>query len=333
MRIYINIILLFMMLFYSGCSSKKRVVVVQKQIPAWYLNPPISNGEELYALGDGETKQEAITNALSMMLSTLSVSISSKFSAKTVVKEGSVTSKDSTYINNIQSDVKKIRISNYELIHSQKMGFKNYIVLVKSDKKELFRSMKKELEQRFDMIETKEEIVLKEDAIKQLSFYKRTKESLKNILNMLIVMNVLNKNFDDSIYMKKVQSIENSYSKLLSFISFSIFSNSDAKNLKAPIAKVLNSKHINIKDSKGKYHFRLSIKSHTQKADSYGFTLARSDISIFIKDYKGVIIASNKLNITGQSTQGYAIAKQNVAFKFNRLIQKDGIGKILGIDI
>ena len=78
----------FSLLFFSGCGSQKRAVVAQKkEIPAWYQHPPKSSMSELYAVGSGRDKQAAITDALTQMVSTLSVSVSSKFSAKTVVKE------------------------------------------------------------------------------------------------------------------------------------------------------------------------------------------------------------------------------------------------------
>ncbi len=61
---------------FSGCSSTKpQVVVKERTLPSWYTNPPLSNTIELYALGEGKNKKEAIAQALSFMASTLSVSI------------------------------------------------------------------------------------------------------------------------------------------------------------------------------------------------------------------------------------------------------------------
>ena len=80
-------------------------------------------------------------------------------------------------------------------------------------------------------------------------------------------------------------------------------------------------------------HFNIMIKSDIQRASSYGFTLARSAISITIKDSSGAVIGSNKLNITGQSSQDFGIAKENIALKLNALIEKEGIAKVIGLQI
>ena len=140
---YIRLILIslsFFVLIFSGCGTQKRVVVAKKkEIPSWYQHPPKSSATELYAVGHGRDRQSAITDALTQMVSTLSVSVSSKFTAKTVVREGSVNSSKSLYTDELTSEVKKIRISNYELLEAYSLGFKNYVVLVKSNKKKLLR--------------------------------------------------------------------------------------------------------------------------------------------------------------------------------------------------
>ncbi len=322
------------LLFFVGCGSQKRVVVAQKKVtPSWYEHPPKSSSTELYAVGNGRDKQSAITDALTQMVSTLSVSVSSKFSAKTVVREGSVNSSSGVYTDESSSEVKNIRISNYELLESQGLGFKKYVVLVKSNKKKLFDSMKKEIEQKFEIIEHERKSVEHFNMMKHLSFYKKSKESLSLLPNTLLVMSELNSAFDGTAYLSKAQAIKAEYENLLSSITFSINSNSEAKNLIAPIAKGISAKKLKIADSSGKKHFDIMIKSDIQRASSYGFILARSAISITIKDSTGAVIGSNKLNITGQSSQGYDIAKENVALKLNALIAKDGIAKILGLEI
>jgi len=335
--VYIRLILIslsFFVLVFSGCGTQKRVVVAKKkEIPTWYEHPPKSSTTELYAVGHGRDRQSAITDALTQMVSTLSVCVSSKFSAKTVVHEGSMNSVNSLYTDESTSEVKKIRISNYELLESQSLGFKNYIVLLKSNKKKLFKSMKEEIEQKFETIDKEKISVSHLNMIKQLAFYKKSKESLVSLQNTLFIMNELNASFDGSIYLSKAQAINAEYEDLLSSITFSIDSNKQAKNLIAPIAKGISSKKFKIIKRSGKNHFTIMVKSDIQRAFSYGFTLARSAITITTKDSTGAVISSNKLNITGQSTQGFTIAKENVAVKLNALIEKKGIAKVVGLEL
>lgn len=319
--------------FYSGCFSQKEVDPrPQKVLPPWYVNPPQTTSSTLYATGEGEDGKDAVSNALSMMASTLSVSVASQFTSKKIVKEGTQNSIDSIATNEVQSDVKKIRIANYEVLNSQEYGFRKHIVLIKSDKQKLFDSLKDELEQKFRLIDGK----IKQNshnAIERLNIYKAAKTDIADVPNTLTVMNVLNASFSSKEYIDKIKSIEEGYDREISNISFSIESDEESKNLEASLKEGLGLKKLKIKNGAGETHFKINIASNIQRASSYGFTLARSAIEITVKDYKNSVVGSSKLNITGQSTQGYEIAKESVAIKLGEMIKKEGIGKILGLEL
>jgi len=287
----------------------------------------------MYEVGEGSTKQEAINNALSMMVATLSVSIASKYQSNTVENQGVVENFQKTVSNEIKSDVKKIRISHYEVIESEAFGFKKYLVLIRSDKRKVFESLKHELDQRFSLIEKQGSSVAHDNTIKQVAFYQQTQSNLADVADTLTVMRVLNPNFDGNSYLNKIASIKTQASKLLSALSFSIKTNAQAKNLAAPVRNGLSIKQYQIADASDKNHFDIAINSSVEKAEAYGFTLARTAIAINVKDHNAKIIGSNKLNIIGQSTQGYAIAKENVAIKFNKMIEDEGIEKVLGLEL
>lgn len=332
MRFILSLFLVLLVL--TGCSSKKRVVSPVKTLPIWYTSPQISNTNTLYALGEGEDKNEAIANALSTMLATLSVSIESEFNTKSVVRDGSVSSMQTDSTNEIRTKVQKLRISDYQIIHAQEFGFQNFLAAIKSDKKKIFSSLNKEITQKIDIIQRKYEESLKYNLLKQLSLYKEAKDSTSSMKNILLVMNSLNPSFNDSRYLSQIFEIEKRYEDLLSQITFSITSNQDAKILRPSISNGLSlDKYKIVRKTNTQNHFNIFIKSVTSKARSYGFNLARSAISIVVKNHKGVVVGSNKLNITGQSTQGYAIAKENVAMKLNAKIIEDGIAKIIGLEL
>lgn len=318
----------------AGCGVQKEADIPQKKaLPSWYVNPPQTTQTTLYAIGEGEDRDEALKNALNMMASTLSVSISSQFDSQKIVQEGLVNSHQSIVKSQTQSDVKKIRISSYELMESQKLGFRNHIVLIKSDKQKLFESLVSELEQKFALVDLQMKTLHLHHALQRINIYKKAKDDIKDVPDSLIVINVLNSSFDSKIYLKKIEALDGAYEKLLSSITVQIECDNESKNLEAPIREGLNSKKIRIKSGSGETHFRVVVKSSIQKASSYGFTLARSAIEISVKDSKGSVVASNKLNIVGQSTQGYDVAKESVAVKLDEMIKKDGIGKITGLDL
>jgi len=325
-------VLMAAMLLLSACGTSKRVVVKQKELPSWYTQPPLSTEQVLYAIGEGKEKQEAITNALSLLLSTLNVSISSKYSAKTVVKEGThQNSSDATYTNETESEVKKISITNYELLKSEKLGFKHFAVLVKVDKEKLFNGLKRELEQKFQLIESEEKNLQSKNALAQLQFYKKSLTSLQTLPNTLAVMSTVKPSFNTASFLNRYKNLQRKHDKLLQSISFWVESN--FKALASPIAKGISAKKLIIKQRNDSKHFRVYLYADIKRATAYGFTLARANISIKTKDAKGNVIAENSLNLVGQSSQGYSIAKQDLVKKLNRLIKKEGIAKVLNLDI
>jgi len=317
-------------LFLSSCgTTKPRIVVKEKSLPLWYLQPPLSNAKELYGVGEGKDKKEALSNALASLLATLSVSISSNYSAKSIIKEGRINSQEATYVNETQSEVKKIRISSYDVVKSEKLGFKKYAVLIKVDREKFFKSLKKEIDQEFALIASWEHNREYKNALQRLAFYNKALEKLDDLQNRLLVMSVLNESFNSQKYLQKYENLLNKRDTLLNKITFWIVS--DYKPLIAPIAKGLNTKKIKIKNFKNRNHFLVTIKSNIQAANSYGFFISRAQIRFVTKENNGNILATNVISITGQSSQSYEIAKQDIVKKLNRLVEREGIAKILNL--
>ncbi|WP_415397972.1 LPP20 family lipoprotein [Sulfurimonas sp. CS5] len=333
MKIFITILTL-VLLFVSGCSTQKRIVAKKQELPSWFSNPQKSTSTMLYATGEGKNREEAIKDALNMMVSTLGVSIASEFDSKVVENSGDIDAYEQTTSSEIRSSVKKIKVSNYKLLQSKEFSFNRHLVLIESDKKKLFDSLKKELDQKFLIIERGENN-LSNNIIEKFRVCKDAKNLLVDTPNTLIIMNALQNSFDSVDYVEKLQGVNNDYEKILSSISFSIESNKDAKDLEPVISSGLSAKKLQILTQKEELstHLIIKINSKIKKANAYGFILARAAISIEVKDYKGTIIGSNKLNIDGQSTHGYSDAKENVAMKLHALVEKDGIEKVIGLSL
>jgi|LGOV01.1.fsa_nt_gb LPP20 lipoprotein len=324
--------LLTIALFFSGCGAEKKpMVTAPKALPSWYTNPPQSNDQYLYEVADGVDKKEAIANALDLMVSTLSITIASEYKSHTTARSGSIESYQQDVDNTIQTSVKAIRISNYSVVESTEQGFRHYLVLIRSDKAQLFKSLRRELDEKITLLESQESTIENKNVIEQLRFYKRANSDFASIEQTLNVMNVLNRDFDSTPYLTATSHYKNSYDDLRAKITFGFKANSDATNLIEPIKAGLSTKQLLIQDRNDDYHLRISILANVETVHSMGFDLARTAISLTTQDRSGTTIGSNKLNITGQSTQGYTIAKENVAIKLNRLIEKEGIESVLGL--
>jgi len=319
-------------LLFNGCGADKEpVTVAPKSLPSWYTNPPQSDKQYLYEVAEGLDKKEAIANALDLMVSTLSITIESEYKSHTTTRSGAIESYQKDVANTIQTNVKAIRISNYTVVESTEQGFRRYLVLIKSDKEQLFQSLKKELDEKNTLLEAQARNIKNKNVIEQLRFYADANSYFESLGQRLNVMHVLTHNFDSTPYTQASSSYKNSYNDLRAKITFGFKANSDALNLIEPLKAGLSARELLIQERNDEHHLQVVITANVETARSMGFDLARAAISLTTQDHLGTTIGSNKLNITGQSTQGYAIAKENVAIKLNRLIKKEGIESVLGL--
>ena len=322
----------FILLFLSGCGSEKQLqITAPKPLPSWYTNPPVSDSQYLYETADGVDKKEAVANALDAMVATLSVEVASEYKSKKTVRDGAVSSYQHDVDNTIKTKVNAIRVSNYKVMESKEQGFRRHLVLIQSDKQQLFESLKKELDEKIVLLTDQERHLGDKNIVGQLRFYREANSGFNSLASTLNVMNVLNRGFDSAPYLKTKSHYTTRYSDLLNKVTVSLESNRHADGLIAPVQAALNEKKIVVQKRQDSYHLTVHIEAEIHYVHEMGFDLARSAITITTKDHSGRTLGSNKLNIVGQSTQGNAIAKENVAIKLKRMIAKEGIEKILGV--
>jgi len=325
--------LLLIALFAGGCGAdKKPLTTAPKPLPSWYSNPPQSNERTLYEVAEGRDKKEAIANALDLMVSTLSITVASQYKSQTTVRSGAVESYQHDADNTVSTDVKAIRISNYRVVEGQEQGFRRYLVLIESDKRQLFESLKKEWDEILLLLETQEPGISHRNVIEQLRFYKQADRDLSAIEPTLNVMHVLNGSFDTAPYLTAIGHYRDRYGDLRARITFSFNANDAARHLVEPLKAGLSAQGLLIREQNDPYHLRIQVNASVETVKSMGFDLARTAINLSTQAPDGTTIGSNAFNITGQSTQGYAVAKENVAIKLNALIKKEGIQSILGMD-
>jgi len=317
-----------------GGTPKPMVSVKPKEIPSWFMKPPKSTSSTLYSIGEGSDKKDALANALNNMVATLSVSIESSFKSTSSTENiNGVESYTKRTNNNINATVKKIRISNYTIVNSEKLGFNKYLILIRAEKIDIFNSLKNEVDQQLALLRSEESNIKSSNVLEQLKFYKNASTKTESLLYQAIIMKVLNPSFDDTYINKAVAHYKNRYTTIRDQISFSIRSDKEAKNLVSVIKEALNSKGLKNSSKQDKYHLNLFISAKIVYANAYDFTIARTTVVISVKDYKKRTISTKQLHINGQSTQGKKVAKENIAYKLSQLIKNNGIKAIINIEL
>jgi len=134
-------IIFFILILLAGCASNP-------QIPKWVINTPQDNNNYLYATGSDYTKNLAIQKALNNAASKLNVNISSEF----IINRGVFKNKAYNDVaQQINAKVTNIQINNYQIIKSQKIDNKIY-VLIKINKNKLKQNLITQINLSLDKI-------------------------------------------------------------------------------------------------------------------------------------------------------------------------------------
>ena len=298
------------------------------------MTPPSNNGIFLYGTGAGYTKEDAQNSALDNLVSRLSISIESKFESKTRVESGEFQSYYKKSEKNIKTEVSKIRVSNFDISKSFTSEDGTIYVLARSNKDKFFNSLKKEMDIKIKNIQENLHINKNANILKKYSFYKKSKNNLLNIVPTLLVLNVLNEDFDDKKYLAVISTINKDFENLKKSISFYIQTDKNSQKIAQPIRVALTNAHLKVVNSKpkNKNALLISIGSSVKSTKTMGMLVAKFAVDIKILDTFGNTIGGNKLNIKGISASGFELATEDAAKRIQKQIAKEGIGKILGVD-
>ena len=319
-------------LLLAGCAQKQpKIDIPEKTVPSWYAHPPRSSAETLYATGEGVDRQSAINDALNLIASNLSVTIASEYaSTATETRHNGHADTSVDITSTIHSEVQKIRISNYHILHSAKQGFRKYIVLISADKHDIYMAIKRELDQRFDTLKQHERALSSSDALTRLLFYKRAIRAMTRTKNTQLILGVLEPHFDPKPYRDTQNAFSRHYTQLQSAIHFCILPQTPLAEKLAPVIREgISAEGIRLDNRND--DFTVAIGTHTEHAYSMGFFLARATIDLQVSDRHGSLLGSRTFHLIGQSSQSDIIAEENVAIKLKKVLKKEGIFAVLGL--
>ena len=319
-------------ILFLGCQSTPQPQIKQQNTPLWYSSPKQSNATTLYALGEGATKKESLLDALSNLIATLNLSISSEFQSQSIVKEGVDNMHQDNYTYNLKSKVENIQIANYTILHSQKLGYKRYATEIRVEKKELFSTLYEQLQKRVFLLQKEQENAKNYGALQRYFFYQELYEKNKDLYNIISILHALKQNFLTTPYIEKLSNLQQQKQKILSKIHITL-KTTHKKNafLLEPFKKAFLQKNIKISNKKDNYHLILVVQPQIEKSIVYGFILAKTKCSLLLHDDKKRAISSNTLSLKGQSTSSFEDAKVDLMLRLKKKINKEGLWSVLGM--
>ena len=333
--LYIIIASLLMLVMLDGCGGKKAEPPVYEKhtLPQWYLTPPKNSAEYLYGVGEGVDHDEAVKHALVNMTSKFGITVASHYESSSRFSQRYREYYSKTIRQDLQSEVESIHINNYETLEVKKIRYNRYIALIRSEKTGFVHGLIDSLDRQAKNIKAREKQILDSGVISRYNFYTEAVRKLESTFSTLVVLNTLSDTFDDNPYLQLVAEMHKKLRALKNTMTFSINGDRDSLGFMEVIRTALTDHQIKIDAVEDKNHLSVYLSTTVGNSVSYGFYIAKTVLLVTVKDYQGRTVGGNRLNINGQATQGDSAALENASKKLQNMIQKEGLAKVLGVDL
>ena len=297
-------------------------------LPSWFIKPRANNIDMIYGVAEGFTLEEATKSALADAAGRLMVSISSE---SELIKEENQNSYNEEMRQKVRQSIEKISFSGYQVSKSEQVDKKFYVEV--SVEKDPFVSEQKE---RVEFVQKKIND-LDKNSIQSNPIQRRT--SLIKILDLCKELDLkarILSGAQEEIDMKAILSLiakyQNEFEKSSSSIEF-FFDASAPKDLVQILRSALNKEKLKIAKSLNKSdpnQIVINAKYDSTHNFIYGSHITKLNVD-FENSAQGKIVASNNIEVTGNSTINESESTKAGIKALEEQIQKDGILKILGI--
>jgi hypothetical protein len=189
-----------------GCAST----------PKWYLSPPKDNQNYLFATGSGDSKKEAINQALNFAASKINTQISSTLSiSQNLYSTNNKTLYNKTISQNITTKINNISLSDYKVIKEDKEDKYYVVIAINKIKNSILLTQRAR-----DEINSITPYLKTTDKIEILKTYPKLIKKINKAINTLYSAKILYPYKDIDPLLKKAKKIKLTLIEKLNSITF-----------------------------------------------------------------------------------------------------------------
>lgn len=317
----------------TGCNAANPPVVKQKEnktaLPAWYLNPPKDDSSYIYGVGSANDRDGAIKAALVDMVSKLGVSIESTMQTKQESYGNYYVS--SINKSDIKSKVSQINISYYEVVDAKRISYRQFVLLVKTDKRKFAKGLKKEIDTKLTELEKRYKTALKSDRISRFNTLKQIAKEARELLPNIYILSQLDETLDEKSYLQRVQRLKDAFEEEKNALLFELhITNEQASAFAKCVENYLTKKGLRVGNAQRALH--IYISAHHSIANSAIGKIGVVKVDVKVYDGDTLVGGSNrvyKVRLTGTNESLY----RRAAEEFVRDLDKEGFKEVLGINL
>ena len=331
----INFLLLISIAFiFNACvgsqvSARVDLSLNQKTMPAWISSPlPSDNENFLYGMSVEADRDSAIKAALSDMVAKLGTTIESSYESSQEV-QGAYS--NLIVKNKIKSDISKIKINNYKVIKSHKVSYREFAVMVETDKRKFVKGLKENLEIEKKKIDQEINFVKESDALSRYKTKKELSSKAYELLPSILIIAQLDKAFNKSENLEFISKKQKEFSSESKRLKFYVSGDSRSEKFIDTVKNHLAHKGYNVTNSKrDAVEIKINTSDNINKGHFIDIAVINLQISVFENSKR---IGGKSLILKERFNNSKNSVYKNASIHFEQDIKSLGISDVIGIEL
>lgn len=316
----------------GGCVTVPLAVAIAepKTLPTWIDRPVNSDALYMYGVAVGVNRDDAIKAALTDMTSKLGTTIESLYESSEEV-QGSYYHKLSVN-NKINSRVEKIKVNNYEVVKSFRVSYKEFAVMIRTDKNKFVSGLKESLKREKKSIEDELSLLNGNHALSRYNTLKRLDEKSQELYSDVIIISELDRGFKKDKYLDFISKSKVRFLKEKNALNFYIYGDKKSQKFIETIKALLSKDGFNIVDKshENSVHVRFKTTETLTRSNSMNIAVLSINIDVFSNEQT---IGGKTLIIKERYNGSQASLYKNASIHFEEDIKSQGINELIGINI
>lgn len=322
---YLKTFFLFLALFFIGADLSAS----SNASMSWLNSPPSDTQEYFYAVGYGETLNDAKNDALATVSAKISVSVASSFSSSvSASRQNGNEELLSESKNEVISQSKNIEYTDVKIQESFNDG-KQWIALVEVDRAILTKTYERKLDLVDSKLKAEWEVFSSSGVVERLKLSSAINRYLKETDTFFALLHALNSRYDDGKYTARYVNYTKEMRKSKNELVFKIKSDTASQQLASLVRSELSKENVTFNDKNYNILIDISTKAKEQKYQSENrefanLTFALRDTLITASDKNGNIVSSIVHKTKESSPVGFNDAVAKIS-KYEAKIKQIGI--------
>ncbi|EDZ61574.1 hypothetical protein SMGD1_2151 [Sulfurimonas gotlandica GD1] len=321
-------------LIFSGCGGSSSAATpaakpIPKVMPAW-INAPLPNDNEqfMYGMSIASDRDSAIKAALSDMIAKLGTTIESSYESNEKVQGAYV---DSTIKNQIKSDVSKIKINNYKVIQSHKVSYREFAVMIETDKRNLVKGLKENLEAEKKSISQEYDSLKDRDSLTRYNTKKELSERASKLLSEVLMISELDKSFNKKENLDYIAKKQKEFLAESKELKFFVGGNEKSAKFADSIKNYLAQNGYNVTNTnKNAVEIKVKTTDNINYGNSMSIAVLTINVSVFDKQQR---IGGKSVVVKERYNGSIDSVYKNASIHLEQDIKSQGINEVIGINL